>query len=402
MRIEEIEGTKVLFNRNGSKIINIQIMTNIGSSFEAPDEYGAAHFIEHMFFKGTPARDAKRINHDADLMGAKLNAWTWHDQTNYYMSVMQENFEKGFELLSDIYLNATFPPDEMEKERTVILSEIRRYEDDPSSYISDLAVDHFCKNRLAHKVTGTIESVSKITRKQLLDFKNRYYGGRNVLVSVVGDMDYEKLRDAVLKYFKNPKKCDKPDGLKPGSYNSGFYKKTKTDIQEAQYLLLYQALPYLHPRAPIQGIMSFVLGGNSSAFLFERIREELGLCYGIYARVNRFMGFNYLEISTGAAGKDLELVHSETMGIIQKMQDTLIDDERLEMIKASMLSGLYMGIESSSGLNSLLSLSYMKGEDGDIIAKRIREIKEATAKDIRESARETFCVTPLRAELHAS
>ena len=400
MIIETIADTQVLFQRNSSKIVNIQILTDIGSSDENGDEYGAAHFLEHMFFKGTQKRDSKRINRDADLMGAKVNAWTWHDQTNYYLSVMEENFEKGFELLSDIYLNASFPEDEMEKERTVILSEIRRYEDDPSTYISDICVDHYCKNGLAHKVSGTIESVSKLTRKQLLDFKNRYYGGGNVLISIVGDVEWSRVMEVIQKYFKN-KPSEKPALLIPGEYNSGYFLKRKADLQEAQYQLLFPALPYEHPESSLQAVTSFVLGGNASAFLFERIREELGLCYGIYSRVNRFEGFNYLEISTGCSEKDLDYLHSEVMKIIEKIKTEKIDEERLNMVKASMLSSLYMSIESSSGLNSFLAMGYIKGERGDMLERRVREIKAATAEQIRDMAMRSFGVEPLRAELRA-
>ena len=398
MIIETIADTQVLFQRNSSKIVNIQILTDIGSSDERKDEYGTAHFLEHMFFKGTQKRDSKRINRDADLMGAKVNAWTWHDQTNYYLSVMEESFEKGFELLSDIYLNASFPEEEIEKERTVILSEIRRYEDDPSTYISDISVDHYCKNGLAHKVSGTVESVSTLTRKQLLDFKNKYYGGGNILISVVGDVEWSRVKDVIQKYFKN-KPSEKPSLLLPGEYASGYFLKRKADLQEAQYQLLYPALPFEHPESSLQAVTSFVLGGNASAFLFERIREELGLCYGIYTRVNRFEGFNYVEISTGCSEKDLDYLHSEVLKIIEKMKTEKIDEERLEMVKASMLSSLYMSIESSSGLNSFLAMGYMKGERGDILAKRVQEIKAATADQIREMAVRTFSVEPLRAEL---
>ena len=398
MIIETIADTQVLFQRNSSKIVNIQILTDIGSSDESRDEYGAAHFLEHMFFKGTQKRDSKRINRDADLMGAKVNAWTWHDQTNYYLSVMEENFEKGFELLSDIYLNAAFPEDEMEKERTVILSEIRRYEDDPSTYISDICVDHYCKNGLAHKVSGTVETVSKLTRKQLLDFKNRYYGGGNVLISIVGDVEWSRVKEMIQRYFKN-KPSEKPALLIPGEYTPGYFLKRKADLQEAQYQLLYPALPYEHPESSLQAVMSFVLGGNASAFLFERIREELGLCYGIYSRVNRFEGFNYLEVSTGCSEKDLDYLHSEVLKIIEKVKTDKIDEERLNMVKASMLSSLYMGIESSSGLNSFLAMGYIKGERGDMLEKRVQEIKAATADQIRDMAVRSFSVEPLRAEL---
>jgi predicted Zn-dependent peptidase len=312
---------------------------------------------------------------------------------------MRENFEKGFELLSDIYCNALFPEDEMEKERTVILSEIRRYEDDPPVYLSDLALEHYCENGLGHRVTGTVESVGQLTRSQLVAFKQNFYGGKNVMISVAGDISFETVRGVVEKHFHSPARSH-PVTHVPGDYRSGNFDLTRPDIQESQYQLYFPALPFRHPRAIDQAVMAYVLGGNSSSLLFERIREELGLCYGIYARVNHFEGFNYLDVSTGCAEKDLEKLDREVMRIIERLTETNIEPERLEMTKTAMLSTLYMATESSSGLNTFLSMAVMRGErEENILEKRADQIKAVTAESIRESARETFSRPSLRARL---
>ncbi|EKD27420.1 MAG: peptidase M16 protein [uncultured bacterium] len=393
-----INNVKVLYLRNPSKIVNIQFFTNIGSSDEALHEYGVAHFLEHMFFKGTLKRDAKKINHDADLIGAKINAWTWHDLTNYHLSVMSDNFEKGFELLSDIYLNSTFPENEFDKEKTVILSEIRRYDDDPPTYLGDESLNYFCEGGVGHKVSGTEESVKKLSLNNLLTFKKQYYGGDNVMISIVGDIDFSTVENAIKKYFNNFP-CSPSTPLKTCNYRTGFLQLKKAEIHESQYQLIFPALPYLQPRAFIQNFMTYVLGGNSSALLFERIREELGLCYGIYSRVNYFEGFNYIDISTGCAEKDIETLHSEVLDIIVKLRKEKINSERLEMVKSAMLSSLFMSIESSSGLNTFLALSYLKGEKEDIINKRVSQIKAITIEDIIEIADFTFKSPSLRAQL---
>jgi predicted Zn-dependent peptidase len=145
--------------------------------------------------------------------------------------------------------------------------------------------------------------------------------------------------------------------------------------------------------------MTSVLGGNASALLFERIREELGLCYGIYARTYRFEGFNFIEISTGCAAKDLDTVHQEVLQIIDRLQNELISEERLQMVKASMLSSLYMGIESSAGINSFLAQCYLRGDRGDILENRVNAIKAVDPQTIQNLAQSSFQCAPLRAEL---
>ncbi|OVE73861.1 hypothetical protein BVX93_00750 [bacterium B13(2017)] len=206
----------------------------------------------------------------------------------------------------------------------------------------------------------------------------------------------------IKKYFVNNYICKKTADLKVGKYRSGFLNLKKTEIHEPQYQLFFPALPYLHPKSAAQGVMAFVLGGNASSLLFERIREELGLTYGIYARANRFQGFNYIDINTGCASQHLEKVHSEVMKIITKLQKDLINPKRLEMVKASMLSSLYMTIESSTGFNTFLSIAYMRGERGDILNNRVKEIQSVTCEQIREIANDTFCTEPLRAQLIAN
>jgi len=402
MILENIQGTQVLFVKNASQIVNIQILVNTGSSNENAMQYGIAHFLEHMSFKGTIKRDAKRINRDADLMGAKLNAWTWHDQTSYHLNVMTEKFEEGFELLSDIYQYSTFPAEEFEKERSVIISETRRYEDDPPMYLSDIAVDHFCDNGLAHKVIGPEESIKKLALNQLTDFRKEYYCSNNILISIVGNIEFQEVKQVIEKYFIHNIASSVAKKLPVSTYRSGELNLTKSDIQEAQYQLYYPALPYLDNQAVAQGVMTFVLGGNASSVLFERLREELGLCYGIYARPNRFEGFNYIDITSSCAASDLDLMHSEVMNIIKNLTVEKISLERLEMVKASLLSSLYMNIESSAGLNSYLSLAYLRGEKEDIINKRVSDIKAVTISDVIESAAQTFAVEPLVAKLTSS
>jgi len=399
MILEKIQETQVLFVKNTSQIVNIQILVQTGSSNEQPIQYGIAHFLEHMSFKGTIKRDAKRINRDADLMGAKLNAWTWHDQTSYHLNVMTDNFDKGFELLSDIYQNSIFPEDEFEKERSVILSETRRYEDDPPMYLSDIAVEYFCENGLAHKVIGPEKSIQDLKLNQLTEFRKEYYGSNNILISIVGNIEFQEVKKVIEKYFANYKNNHISKDINISTYRSGELNLTKSDIQEAQYQLYYPALPYSDKNAVAQGVMSFVLGGNASSLLFERLREELGLCYGIYARPNRFKGFNYIDITSSCAASDLNLMHDEVMKIITNLTINKISSERLEMVKASLLSSLYMNLESSAGLNSYLSLAYLRGEKNNIIENRVNDIKAVTISDVIDSAVKTFKTDPLVAKL---
>lgn len=400
MKLLEVNNSRLLFHRNASDVVNIQILTNIGSAVEEGELLGAAHFLEHMFFKGTEKRDAKQINRDANRIGGKLNAWTWFDQTVYHITALKERLDDAFEILCDLYQHATFPADELEKEREVIVSEMRRYDDDPSSYLADRAWSHFCTSGIAHPVIGTEETVRALTRDQLVDFRERYYGGDNVLVSVVGNVEESAVVAAMAAHFDHRAARDSM-AVPTTDYRGGDLALTKQEIQEARYSLLYPALPLHHPDATRQNTMSYVLGGDSAALLFERIREELGLCYGIYAGAARFDGFTVLEIATGCAPENLERIHTETREIIERLCAERIDQERLEMVKAAMLSSLRMAAETSGGYNRIVALPILKGEKENPYERLNREIAEVTIDDVRTQAEQTFSAEPLKAILTA-
>ncbi|HEX9592187.1 MAG TPA: insulinase family protein, partial [bacterium] len=156
-----------------------------------------------------------------------------------------------------------------------------------------------------------------------------------------------------------------------------------------------------HPDATRQDVMSYVLGGDGSSLLFERIREELGLCYGIFSGVSRFDGFSALEVATGCAQETLATIHGETRTIIERLCAERIDDDRLEMVKAALLSGLRMTAETSNGYNRIIAVPVLKGETENPYEKKNREIAEVTIEDVRRLAEETFSVPPLHATLVA-
>ncbi|MGD2063094.1 MAG: pitrilysin family protein [Nitrospirota bacterium] len=401
MKRLEVNNTRLLFHRNQSDVVNVQILTNVGSSVEEPATYGAAHFLEHMFFKGTATRDAKQINRDANRIGGKLNAWTWFDQTVYYITALRERLDEAFEIVCDVYQNATFPEEELEKEREVIVSEMRRYDDDPASYLADRAYAHLCESGIAHPVIGTEKNVRGIGRQTLIDFKERYYGGHNVLISVVGNVTETEVAAAIERHFPSRPTAGVME-VAPTPYRGGDLHLTKPDIQEARYSLLYPALPDRHPDATRQDVMCYVLGGDGSALLFERIREELGLCYGIFSGVSRFDGFSVLEVATGCAPENLATIHDETRTIIERLCAERIDEERLEMVKAALLSSLRMTAETSNGYNRIIAVPVLKGETENPYEKKNREIAEVTIDDVRRLAEETFSIPPLYATLVAA
>ncbi len=386
----EVNGIRVLFVQNSSFLTNIEILTNVGSSAEQPQNQGMAHILEHMFFKGSKKRPGgKAISRAANDIGGKMNAYTSYDHTVFYITVLNDVFEKGFDILADMYNNPLFPPEEFKKELKPILSEFREREDDPENFIMEKALAKYLGDTY-HPVIGTKETITSATVEEMFAFKKRFYGGSNCMISIVGGIDEDTARRTIERLFvpAHPvEKIPKFDAL----YRPDSISLTKPGMQEAHYSLLFPALPVRHPDRYKQDMMSYLLGGNDSALLFERIREELGMsCYGVYSWIMRSDPFSLMGISCGIAPEELNQLHGEVQDQIKRICDSRLEEERLERGKASLRTSIAAKTETSSGLNGMISVPILKGETENPVVKALNEIEKITLDDILSLAQKTF------------
>jgi predicted Zn-dependent peptidase len=397
MKILNVNGTKVVYHYLPSKLTNIQILTNCGSANENKEEQGYAHILEHNFFRGS-----KNYPFPADIqtaandIGGKLNAWTHYDVTNYHITVLNDFFRKGFDILADMYQYPLFPEEEFIKELNPILSEMRRGEDNPDGYLGHRLLSAMVGEEAGHSVIGTEESVKASTVEKIQTFRKRYYGGNNTMLSIVGGVTEEEVIKVVSDLFILPPASDQPK-VPVVEYKNGEMKLYKPGITEAVYSLCYPALPRFHKDRYKQGLMTYVLGGNDSGMFFERIREQLALsCYGIYASQMHFDSHNIIEVSTGIAPEQLEQCHEEVLGQIKKIMNEKIDDKRLARAKASLRTSIAAASENSGGYNSSISISILKGMAENPLEKLLTGIEDTTIGDIQRLAQETFSIEPYK------
>jgi predicted Zn-dependent peptidase len=358
-----------------------------------------AHILEHMFFKGSQKRPGgTAISRAANDIGARMNAYTAYDHTVYYISAMNSEFETAFDILADMYLNPLFPEDEFKKELNPILSELREREDDPEDFLFEESMQQYL-GKAYHPIIGTKKSIKGASVKKMHDFKNKFYGGDNVLIAVVGGIDKDTLIRVLSSHLKSNPATEKPE-METCSYTPGELELKKPGIQEAYYNLLYPALPPLHPDRFKQDVMSYLLGGSDSGLLFERIREELGMsCYGIYTFGMRHLPFSMIGISTGIEPKELDQLHNEVTDQIKRITDSVLDDHQLKRAKASIRSSIAAKSETSNGLAGLVSLAVMRGESGNPIERALNELNEITLEDVLDQAQKTFSVRPFKGVL---
>ncbi len=399
MEILEVNGIRVLYHQNQSFLTAIQILTNAGSDAEPDDLYGMAHILEHMFFKGSKKRPAGTdISRAANDIGGKMNAYTTHDHTAYYITVLNEVFETGLDILADMYQNPLFKPEEFQKELNPILSEFREREDDPENYLFEHAMQNYL-GKGYHPIIGTQDSIKNATVERMHAFKNQYYGGNNTMIAIIGGVDRARAIKAVADMFPGHEHTD-PSPLKSIHYTEGELTLTRKGIQEAYYILLYPALPYFHPDRYRQDMMNYVLGGNDSALLFERIREDLGMSsYGVYSWVQRHDSFQTIGISGGIDPDELDQFDSEIKGQIDRICHSPVEESRLSRARASLRTSIAARTETSNGLGSMLGVPILKGMTENPAEKALHEIETITLEEILDNARETFSRPAFKAVL---
>lgn len=399
VEVFETAGMRVLYVNHDSFLTNIQILTNAGSAVESESEWGLAHILEHMFFKGSQNRPSgTAISRAANDLGARMNAYTSYDHTAYYISALNEDFEQAFDILADMYLNPLFPEEEFRKELNPILSEFREREDDPDNFIGERALEACYKGNY-HPIIGTEQSIRSANVSGMHRFKDRYYGGQNTLISVVGGVEKEQVVKLVERYFQNSFSKEKP-AMPAVEFEPGEIVLRKPGIQEAYYLLLYPALGPFNEDRFKQDVMNHLFGGNDSALLFERVREELGMsCYGIYSYMMRTEPYSLLHISCGIAQSELDQLDEEISRMIQRISAASLEEHRLQRTKASIRTALAARSETSSGLSAMLSLPVLKGRSDNPIEEALDKMNEVTLEDVRSMAERTFSQKPFKAIL---
>lgn len=279
----------------------IGLWTRVGARFENAANNGAAHFLEHMVFKGTKTRSALQIAQEVEDVGGYINAYTGREMTAYYTRVMKQDVGIGLDIVQDVILNPAFLADEMERERGVIIQEIGMYNDMPDYMASHHAqVAAFPDHPLGASILGPIENIQNMSVDTLKNFMATYYVPNNLLLCAAGHVDHDWLVQQANHYFGKLHPADVPQALK-AVYQGGEVKINK-DVEQVNVVVAFESPNYLHPDYHASLILASVLGDGMSSRLFQEIREKRGLVYGVGAGLDpyRDSGLWCVQAGTGA------------------------------------------------------------------------------------------------------
>ena len=346
-------GVRLILNSMDSvRSVSIGIWCNNGSVNENDDEQGISHFIEHMLFKGTKTRDHFQIVKEIDKLGGQMNAFTSKECTCFYVKCLDEHFRATAEVLTDMICNPTFPADELEKEKGVIIEEINMNADDPDDVAFDILEDNvYCGMGMSHPVLGTKETVSSFTHDKLDEYYFDHYTRDEIIVSLAGSFD----RNEVIEYFedkfynlKEHREFITDKNISPAS--NGRYIEVTKDIEQAHIAMGIRLFPAGDPRRYPMMLLCNLLGGGMSSRLMQNVRVKKGLAYSVYSMTGFYSHTGLFVICAGVAKNKVDEALEAIKEELDRLKGDDISAEEFQSSKEQLKSSFIFGQESVQNL----------------------------------------------------
>lgn len=330
------------------KSVSAGVWINVGARMEEGYPPGLAHFIEHMLFKGTKKRSSKKISNDIDYYGGLLNAFTGHDHTCYHVKMPYNRILEGLDVIGDILTGSLFSESDIEKEKLVIRDEIKMYEDSPEDYLYEELLKRTYSNRgIGRSVLGSIESVSEISRKDIIDFFGKYYIPNNAVLVMSGNFLLEEISDELEDIFSDWKRRDFSIKRQEQTFIAQTYIEDRDDEQSNIGILFQCPNDSDYKDFLAVKLVNNILGNSTSSRLFQNIREDRGLTYNIYSSDSFYVDYAELGIYSSMADDNLQEVYRLIMAEIASLGESYISQEELNFAKEQYRGSVLMNIEDT-------------------------------------------------------
>lgn len=384
-------GIPVLMDKIDSiNTVSFGVFVNTGSKKELKEECGISHLLEHMMFKGTKTKTAKDISEIIDNEGGVMNAYTGKERTVYYVQMLSSKLSIGIEVLGDMFLNSTFSEENFQKEKNVVIEEIRMYSDIPEEVIHEKNSFLLIDGPQGFPVAGTEESVKNISREMLVNYFNEQYKAGNILIAIAGNFDEKELMDKLEETFgkiENSKSIREYNGEMKLKAGENIIKK---DINQVHICFNTHGVSTKDDRRYVLAIISNTIAGNMSSRLFQKIREEKGLAYSVFSYSSSYEEGGMFTVYAGTTKKD----YKEVLDIIENEFDNImkegITEVELQRSKNQFLSAATFGLESSKGRMTRLGASYFLFNEVQDLDEILKKIEKITVEDIKKVAKEIF------------
>ena len=378
----------------GVKSATLILSYTVGSRYEPEPIAGVSHFLEHMLFKGTEKRpDPKQISVEIEGVGGVLNAATSREGTSYWFKAPSFHFAPGYDVIADIVRNSVIEGEELEKERSVIVEEIRAVQDSPEDLVHDVIDEVVWGDQpLGRSIAGTEETVGAIDRGAMVDYWRRNYGPSRLVVAAGGDVEHEDVVALTERYFADLEEPSDPDETTEtvGGQTGARVRLVERETEQAHLCLGLPALPYATDRRYVQSTIEAVLSSGMSSRLFQEIREKRGLVYSVYGYFRP-----YADVGQGVmyAGTDLERVEETIEALVaelRKLRDEPVPEEELLRTKELRKGRLLMGFEDSRSVAAWIGSQEATYGEIKTPEEVMAKIEAVTAAEVQELAQELF------------
>ena len=370
---------------------SIGIWLQTGSRDEDPAWNGISHFIEHMLFKGTEHRSAEEIARQVDSIGGNMDAFTAKECICFNVKVLDEHLPVALEILSDLVLHPVFDPNDITRERGVILEEIKMDEDNPDYLVHEIFTQNFWKDHpLGKPILGTKETVKKFERHAVLDAYSHRFAPGNIIVSAAGNLDHDRFVELVTKHFEQMKPRKNGFHSPVPKIVSKITLRNKKALEQVQLCIGVPSHPIAHEKRHAGYILNTLLGGGMSSRLFQNIRERQGLVYSIYSDLNPYRDTGCLAVYAGTSRESASKVVQSVVSEFHKLKAEPVPAEELRRSKDQLKGSLMLSLESSSARMSNLARQEMYFDRFYDLDELIEKIEAVTVEDLTSLANEFF------------
>jgi predicted Zn-dependent peptidase len=374
-----------------ARSVSIGLWLRAGSRREPAALNGMAHFIEHMVFKGTERRSAEQIAREVDSVGGMLDAFTSKEATCFNSRVLGGHLPLAFDVLSDMVLRPLFAPEDIAKEKQVILEEIRMEDDNPEAVAHEVLVQNFWRGHpLGWPIIGTRATVRRFSRASLRKCFEPWYAPNNLVITAAGDLVPEKVRDLVERAFGDRRRSRAPVHSRPPKAHGRLAVRNKPALEQAHITIAVPSYPLAHPRRYAASVLNNILGGGMSSRLFQNIREREGLAYAVFSELTPYSDAGMFSVYAGTGRRTVERVLRLVAGEFRRMKEEAVTEEELHRAKEHLKGSLVLSLESSGSRMSSLARQQMYLDRFYTIEELQTAIDAVTREEVQDIAREFF------------
>jgi len=385
-------GVRVISEEMGHvRSVSLGVWIRTGSRREASEENGISHFIEHMLFKGTKNRSAEDIARSVDSIGGGLDAFTAKEMVSYNTKVLDEHLPVAFDVLADLVRNPLFREEDIEKEKGVILEELKMDVDNPEYLLHDIFSSNFWKDHpLGKPIIGSKDTIRNFDRGMIDSYYQRYYSPSNILITAAGNLNHAQLVDLARRHFEDLRMNGALAPEIAPVPHARLVFRNKTSLEQTHLYMGVPAYPFPHELRFACYTLNTILGGGMSSRLFQNIREKQGLAYSVYSELAMYRDTGYMAIYAGTAVETAAKVIDSIVTEFREMKENLVPDEELRRAKDNLKGSFMLGLESTSSRMANLARQDLYFGRFFTLDEMLESIEAVTAEQVRQIAREFF------------